>query len=76
MIIDLLILGFDLYRGIIYLIVAAFMSYIISMIVVDFPCTIIEAIIKKQISEEIPNKIKTAITIILTLIISSQIRIR
>ena len=76
MIIDLLTLAYDLFWGIVKLGFLAGFCYIASMIVVDFPCTIIEAILKKQIPEEIPNKIKTAITIILTLIISSQIRIR
>lgn len=53
-----------------YVGVIAMIGYIASLIIIGFPCTIIEAITKKKIPDEIQNKIIRIVAICLDVILA------
>lgn len=64
---DLFVLLYDLFWGIVKIGFIAGFAYMFSMIVVGFPCSIFESITKKKVPEEWQNKVKATITIFVTL---------
>ena len=73
---ELFLLAYDLFYGTVYFGFMVGLCFLISMILVDFPCTVIEVITKKKIPEKIQTKIKVAITILLVLYVSPKLSIR
>ena len=72
---ELFLLAYDLFYGTVCFGFMIGGCYLFSMVLVDFPCTVIEAVTKKEIPEKIQAKIKVAITILLALYVSTKLSI-
>lgn len=69
---ELFLLAYRLFYGTVMLGFMAMAAGCVSMWLVDFPCCLIEPIIKKKIPTGIKNKLRIAFTIILTLYFASK----
>ena len=73
MLLELFILAYKLFYGIVGLGFMAAVACCVSMCLVECPCCLIETIIKKKIPERIKTILKISITIILTIYFASKV---